>query len=160
MSDSTAGSQAGAIVANELASALERAFRELPTGSAESRLRHYCGRIWDVLRASDFAEAHRRSLSSDGGAGATGSALASCVTAVAVLVTEGVRGGEFVAVSPKRIARVLVSSLFARAHWCAGEVDPRLSGSCTRAVAETLEVLWPALGISAPGSRTSIPFNA
>jgi hypothetical protein len=113
--------------------ALERALRELPSGSAESRLTNYCGRLWDLLRCSDCIEA---------------ASLVSCLTAIAALVTEGVDSGEFVGVSPKGTARLLVSSLFARAYWCGQGVDPLLSGSCSRAVVETLDLIWPALGVS------------
>jgi len=102
-----------------VAEALERAFQELPTGSAESRLTHYCGRVWDVLRTADFVEAYRHALASGGAASAAiGAALISCLAATATLVTEGIESGEFAAVSPRVTARLLVSSLFARAHWC------------------------------------------
>jgi hypothetical protein len=131
-----------------LTRALERAFRELPAGSAQSRLTHYCGRIWDVLRSTDFIAAYRRGLVSSGTVQDSSSTpLACCLGAIKALVTEGIERGEFNAVSPSAIARLLVSSLFTRAHWCGEGADPALSGSCSRAVAETLELVQPALKI-------------
>jgi hypothetical protein len=131
-----------------LTRALERAFRELPAGSAESRLTHYCGRIWEVLRSSDFTTAYGLSLISLGTLEDSSNApLASCLGAITALVTEGIERGEFNSVSPSATARLLVSSLSTRAHWCGLGASPVLSGSCSRAVAETLELVRPALGI-------------
>jgi len=147
-SDSKTRDRAAAAEPGGLTGALERAFRELPAGSAESRLTQYCGRVWDVLRGFDFVEAYRNAVGSSGPAdSAIGAPLTSCLAAIATLVTEGIEGGEFCAVSPRATARLLVSSLFARAHWCRDAIDPMLSGSCSRAVAETLELVRPALSI-------------
>lgn len=139
--------------------ALERAFRELPEGSAEARLSHYCGRVWEVLRSPAFAALYRRSLVAAKGAGAerdsgeAGLAIRACLDAVEELLIEGIDGGRFTTPSPHAAARLIVFSLFARAHWCGERQSPGLAGPCTRAVAETLELVWRALGVPAVQRR-------
>jgi hypothetical protein len=124
-------------------------------------LTHYCGRAWDLLRTPVFVEAYRRALMlSEPVDDLAGALLASCFTAITTLVNEGIERGEFAATSPKATARLLVSSLFARAHWCGEGFDPLLSGSCSRVVVETLDLVWPALAISACGSRPPAPADA
>ena len=130
-----------------LTGALERALRELPAGSAEARLTNYCGRVWDVLRSAEFVCVYRRSLLPSGVVEESiAEPLVSCLDAIAALVAEGIERGEFEPVPPRGTARLLVSSLFARAHWCGEGIHPDLSGSCTRAVTETLDIIRPALG--------------
>jgi hypothetical protein len=52
------------------------------------------------------------------------------------------------------LARLLVSSLLARAFWCAhpDTIDARIAGTCTRVVAETLDVLLPAIMLTRPSA--------
>jgi len=136
--------------AGELSAALERAFRELPSGRAEARLAHYCGRLWDLLRSPELIESHRRAIASGGATqDEVDALLVSCLAAVAALVTEGIGNGEFAEVSSRGVARLLVSSLFVRALWCDRGGDPRLAGTCSRTVVETLDLIRPALGRSA-----------
>jgi len=147
-SDSSMGDMAVVAEPGGLTGALQRAYRELPAGSAESRLTHYCGRAWDVLRSTDFILHYRRGLvSSSALEDSLSVPLTSCLEAITALVREGIERGEFNAVSPSATARLLVSSLFARAHWCGEGANPVLSGSCSRAVTETLELVRPALNV-------------
>lgn len=137
----------GRIETGRILVALERAFAELPTGSAAERLTHFCGRLFDVLRSPDFAAACRTSRFGFGEGDAARAVLVACLGATAALVKDGLDRGEFAAPSAGVVARLLVASLFARAHWCAESSDAGLRGVCSRAVAETLELIWPALGV-------------
>lgn len=132
---------------DELSRALDLAYRELPSGTARSRLTHYCGRLWDLLRSADLIEADRADLASPlSGDARLPSPLVSCLAALAALVSEGIDGGQFASVSAKQTARLVLAALFARAHWCRRpEVHPLLAASCSHAVVETLELIWPAL---------------
>ena len=139
------------------ADALERAFVELPAGSARARLTHYCGRLWDLLRSSDLLEPERESSGSVARVREAAALLEPSAAAIAALVTEGVAAGEFGAVSPRGVARLLLSSLFGRAQWCSRGVDPLLCGSCARAAVETLDLLWPALHVDPAGQSRRPP---
>ena len=131
----------------DLDTALERAFKELPTGTAADRLTHFCGRAWDILHSPSFNAAYRRTLLSPDTVGNSAglSALKVCFTGVQELVTEGMQREEFATSCPSVVSRLLVSSLAARAHWCSEGMDPRMTGVCSRAVAETLAFVLPAL---------------
>jgi hypothetical protein len=138
--------RAGRTEASGVSDAVERAFRELPAGSSAERLSHYCGRVFDVLRASDFGFTYRTWLLTGSGGDGVQEILGVCLSGTAALVLEGIDRGEFSAKSPHAAARLLVSSLVARAHWCTEGLEPGIRGACSRVVKETLEILWPALG--------------
>lgn len=135
--------------ARRFSCALERAFLELPSGTARSRLTHYCGRLWDLLRSYEVVDDPRPAAGPPVALeDEVGSPLVLCLEAIAALVAEGFDRGEFASVPPRGAARLLVSSLIARARWCRQGVDPVLRGSCSRAVVETLDLIWPALTMS------------
>jgi hypothetical protein len=120
------------------------------------QLRNYCGRVWDVLRTPVFAEACRESLVQPAGEEAGDGVIDACLADIHCLLAEGVQAGEFRALPCGPLARLLVSSLLARAFWCAypDRIDARIAGTCTRVVAETLEVLLPVLMVTPPSAST------
>lgn len=130
-----------------LAKALDLAFRELPAGPARSRLTQYCGRLWDLLRSSDLLEPERDAADSPWAPEPEiQEQLASSLTALATLVSEGIDSGQFAGVPARQTARLVLTSLLTRALWCRHPgVHPLLRGSCSHAVVETLELIWPAL---------------
>jgi len=138
----------------ELTEALAQARRELPPGPLVEQLRNYCGRVWDVLRTPAFAEAYRQSLARPAGRQVVDGAIEACLADIHRLLVEGVRAGELRPLPCGPLARLLVSSLLARACWCAypDTIDPRVAGTCTRVVAETLAVLLPAITVTPPGA--------
>jgi hypothetical protein len=142
----------------ELTEALAQARRELPPGPVVEQLRNYCGRVWDVLRTPAFAEACRQSLVRRAGKGAAHGAIEACLADVHRLLVAGVRAGELRPVSCGPLARLLVSSLLARACWCAypDRIGARIAGTCTRVVAETLDVLLPAITVTPPGAPIAV----
>ncbi len=142
--------------AGGISAAMERAFRELPAGTSADRLAHYCGRAFDVLRATDFGVTYRTWSVVGDGAAPMREILLACLTGTAALVLEGIDRGEFAAISPHACARLLVSSLFSRARWCGEGVELGIRGPCSRVVKETLEILWPALGVA----RGAAPLDA
>jgi len=138
----------------EVTEALAQARRELPPGPVVEQLRNYCGRVWDVLRTPAFAEACRLSPAQEGGKETANGVAEACLADIHRLLVEGVRAGELRPVSCGPLARLLVSSLLARAFWCAqpDAIGSRIAGSCTRVVAETLDVLLPAIMVTPPGA--------
>ena len=137
-----------------LSGALDLASRELPPGTAPSRLTHYCGRLWDLLRSADWIETDPATLPSAGASeGEILSSLVSSFETLVMLVNEGIDNGQFARVSPRGTARLILASLFARAQWCNSHgVHPLLCGSCPHTVVETLEFIWPALAASKENS--------
>lgn len=141
----------------ELTEALAQARRELPPGPVVEQLRNYCGRVWDVLRTGTFAEACRQSLAQRAGDRAAHGAIEACLADVHRLLVAGVRAGELRPLPCGPLARLLVSSLLARACWCARRdtIDVKIADTCSRVVAETLGVLLPAIlaapPVAAPG---------
>jgi len=128
----------------ELGDALRRAERELPLGSAAERLRNYCGRVWDILRTH-------------AGVSSESEAVSICFQVIEGLLLEGEYGREVRSSSRGAVTRVLVSSLFARARWCASPagIDAGAIGECSRVVTETLEVLLPAIVRPRRGAATA-----
>jgi hypothetical protein len=138
----------------EVTEALAQARRELPPGSVVERLRNYCGRVWDVLCTPAFAEACRQSLAQHADQEGGDGVIEACLADVHRLLVEGMRAGELRPVPCGPLARLLVSSLLARAFWCAcpDRIDARIAGTCTRVVAETLDVLLPAIMVAPSGA--------
>lgn len=139
----------------ELLAALERAARELPPGPVEERLRNYCGRAWEVLRDPRFAArsspphapssprpGHASRVASEA-AGLLEVAASTCFAVIEELLAQGEATGNLPPLPRAALARVLVSSLLARALWCASPAtaNARVTGDCSHVVAETLEVL-------------------
>jgi hypothetical protein len=114
--------------------------------------------MWDVLRTPAFAEAYGQSLArhprKDAGAAAL-RLIESCLTDVGRLLVLGSFSGEFRPLPHGSVARLIVSSLVARAHWCSRPqaIDPTTAGACTRVVAETLDLLLPAITLAPSAAR-------
>jgi len=138
----------------DVSEALAQARRQLPPGPVVEQLRNYCGRAWDVLRTPAFAEAYRQSLVRQARTEAADGAIEACLADVHRLLVAGVRAGDFRPLPCGQVARLLVSSLLARAFWCAASdaTDARFAGTCGRVVAETLDVLLPAILATPPGA--------
>jgi hypothetical protein len=139
----------------EVTEALAQARRELPPGPVVEQLRNYCGRVWDVLRTPAFAEAYCQSLAQQADQEPADGVIEACLTDIHRLLVEGVRAGELRPLSCGPLARLLVSSLLTRASWCAypETIDARIAGTCARVVAETLDVLLPAITAAPPVAR-------
>ena len=148
-------------IESDILIAVQRALAELPPGSAADRLAHYSGRVFDVLRSPDFTSAYRTFLLGGRGNELASEVLLACHSTTTALLADGIERGEFAAPSASSasaVARLLVSSLFARAHWCAENPVAGVRGACSRAVAETLEIIWPALGVTnGAGRATNTP---
>jgi len=111
--------------------------------------------VWEVICTPAFVDAFRRSL--DPGRAREGTArevphlIAGIVADIDRLLVEGAASGELRPRPRGPVARLLVSSMLIRAHWCthSDSVDVRVAGTSTRVVAETLDLVLPSIGAAA-----------
>jgi AcrR family transcriptional regulator len=141
-----------AVIQQVVVEPMARASAELPPGKAADQLRNYAGRAWEILNTPAFARIYQMVMADLPEHPELARFFAEKVSGpvriqLEVIISRGIRRGEFRSISPSGAARTLAGSLLTQAFWCNHSALWGVSegGVPSRVVPETLGLLLEGL---------------
>ena len=133
--------------AQSVAREIERACRELPSGSGVEQLRNFCGRGWEMLHTPEFARTYRM-LAAELPTSAEarrfyGERISGPLLEVlSGIISRGLLRSEFRTEQPHVAARIILAALIQQAFWCNHDgLNATMVCGCNRVVTDTLSLV-------------------